>query len=60
MHNDLFKFNVTCLRQYFRHIGIILALKVSAILMLYHCCFSKEHRQKMTPHHVYEQLIGSP
>lgn len=48
------------LRRYFRHIGIILVIKVSAIMLLYYCCFSKEHRQKITPHRVYEQLIGSP
>lgn len=55
----VFKCETISLRQYFRHIGFILAIKVLAITTIHHFFFSKEHRQKITPERVCEKFIGS-
>ncbi|WP_198027155.1 cytochrome oxidase putative small subunit CydP [Candidatus Paracaedibacter symbiosus] len=47
------------MRQYFRQISFVLVIKLIAITSLYYCFFSKEHRFKITPQRISEQLIGS-
>lgn len=46
------------LRQYFRQIGIVLVIKIIAIVSLHYLFFSEKHHFKITPQRISEQLIG--